>query len=191
MWYPLLIQSARIVVIAFFGYACLVAAASWAIRTRRINPFSRLARVARRVTDPILAPVERRVIRLGGNPQDAGLWLVGIAVVGGLIVLSVVSWVVETVAGFLASIEAGPLGLTRFLVSGAFSVVMAALLVRVVVSWLGVSPYRRWMRPVMRLTDWIIEPLQRILPALGPLDFSPLVAYLLLYIARTLIVSWL
>ena len=49
---------------------------------------------------------------------------------------------------------------------------MLALFVRVIASWLGISPYSAWMRPVMILTDWLIEPIRRILPPMGMIDFS-------------------
>ena len=64
-----------------------------------------------------------------------------------------------------------------------------ALIVRVIASWFGASPYRKWMRPVALLTDWILEPLRRVLPPFGPLDLSPLVAYFILWIAERVIVG--
>jgi len=77
----------------------------------------------------------------------------------------------------------------RFLVSGLFTVVMVALFVRVISSWFGISPYRPWMRPVMLLTDWIIDPIRRILPPFGMIDFSPLVAWLVLSLLRGFVLS--
>ena len=71
------------------------------------------------------------------------------------------------------------------------SLVMAAILVRVIASWFGISPYRRWMRPVVLLSDWIIEPIRRILPPMGMIDFSPMVAWLVLWVARGLLLGLL
>jgi YggT family protein len=63
--------------------------------------------------------------------------------------------------------------------------------VRVIASWFGISPYRRWMRPVVMMTDWIIEPIRRLLPPLGMIDFSPMVAWLVLYLLRGFLLSLL
>ncbi len=52
----------------------------WLVRTRRINPFGAWPKLVRRASDPILRALERRVVRMGGNPQDASLWLIGIVV---------------------------------------------------------------------------------------------------------------
>jgi YggT family protein len=145
----------------------------------------------RRVSDPVLLPLERRIVRAGGSPQDAPLWLVGVVIAGGLLLLTLVHWL----AGFVATLDvlsaSGPRAWARFLVSGLFSVLMIALLIRVISSWFGISPYRRWMRPVMALTDWIIDPIRRILPPLGMLDLSPLVAWLVLTLVRGFVLSFL
>ena len=68
---------------------------------------------------------------------------------------------------------------------------MIALFVRVIASWFGISPYRPWMRPAMALTDWLIEPIRRILPPVGMIDFSPLVAWLVLRLVRGFVLSYL
>jgi YggT family protein len=183
--------AARVLVVAALAYASAVALTHWAVRSRRITPFGAWPRFMRRASDPVLLPLERRVIRAGGSPQDAPLWLVGIVIAGGLLLLTLVHWL----AGFAVTLgilsEAGPRAWARFLVSGLFTLVMIALFVRVISSWFGISPYGRWMRPVMALTDWIVGPIRRILPPLGMIDFSPLVAWLVLSLIRGFVLSLL
>ena len=36
----------------------------------------------------------------------------------------------------------------------------------------------------MALTDWLIDPIRRLLPPVGMIDLSPMVAWLVLWIAR-------
>ncbi len=175
---------ARALVILALGYASIVAATYWAVRTRRINPFGAWPRFTRRISEPVLLPLERRVIRAGGSPQDASLWLLGLVIVAGLLLLSLVHWLIGMTATMAALAYAGPRAWLRFVLSGVFTVLMAAIFIRVVASWLGVSPYRRWMRPVMVLTDWLIDPIRRILPPFGMLDFSPMIAWLVLWVVR-------
>src|SRR2546426_9154317 len=66
----------RVLVFAAFCLAALVALAGWLVRTRRVSPFGGVGRTLRSVTDPVLRPVETRLVRLGGNPVHAGWWLV-------------------------------------------------------------------------------------------------------------------
>jgi YggT family protein len=182
---------ARALVILALSYASIVAVTYWAVRTRRINPFGAWPRFTRRISEPILLPLERRVIRAGGSPQDASLWLLGLVIVAGLLLLSLVHWLIGMTATMAALAYAGPRAWLRFCLSGVFTVLMAAIFIRVVASWLGLSPYSRWMRPVIILTDWLIEPIRRILPPFGMLDFSPMVAWLVLWLVRGFVMGML
>lgn len=181
----LLDMAARGLVVALFAGACVIAGTHWLVRTRRLNPFGAWARFIRRLSDPILVPVERRLVRAGRNPQDAGLAIVLVTLFGGLALLFVVRWLAQMAYGILALGEAGPQAIALQLAAWTFDLLSLALLVRVVTSWFGVSPYARWMRPVVFLTDWLLEPLRRILPPFGPFDLSPIVAWFLLRIARS------
>src|SRR5256886_9823846 len=66
----------RYLVFAAFAGSALVALASWLVRTRRISPFGTLGRALRTASDPLIRPVETRLVRAGGNPVHAGWWLV-------------------------------------------------------------------------------------------------------------------
>lgn len=184
MFLAVLDLTLRIIVVLALVYASLVALTHWAIKNRRINPFGVWPRLVRRLSDPVLLPLERRIIRAGGNPQDAPLWLVGLVLGGGLLLLTLTHWLIGMAASMSTLASGGPRMWLRVLVSAAFTVLMAAILIRVIASWLGIGPYRRWMRPFYVLTDWLIAPLRRILPPVGMFDFSPMVAWLVLYVVR-------
>jgi YggT family protein len=174
----------RGLVVAVFAYAVVVAATHWAVRSRRLNPFGGWARFVRRISEPVLRPLERRILRAGGSPSDAPLWLLGIALVGGLVLISLMRWAIGFTYELGALAQAGPRDWLIAAVSWVFRILMIALLVRVIGSWFSVSPYAKWMRPFIMLTEWLLEPLRRLLPPFGPLDLSPMVAYLLLWIAQ-------
>jgi YggT family protein len=183
--------AARVLVLVALVYASVVALTHWAVRRRKIGPFGPWPRLIRRVSDPVLLPLERRVIRFGGSPQDAPLWLLGIVVVGGLVFMSLTNWILGMVGTMGALAHASPRDWIRLLVSWAFSLVMLVIFVRVIASWFGVSEYRRWMRPLVLLSDWIIQPIRRVLPSTGMIDFSPMVAWLVLWVARGFVLGLL
>ncbi len=174
----------RYAVLAVAGAAALGAFAAMAVQSRAINPFGRTARAIRRLTDPLLTPIERRILRSGGNPQSAPWWLVGIAVVGGIVVITVVEWLVAQVLSIETAASFGSGSLLRLLVDWAFNLVMIALVVRIIGSWLGAGPYTRWMRPFVFLTEWMLAPLRRVVPPFGMFDLTPLIAWFLLQLAR-------
>jgi YggT family protein len=187
----LLYTIVRTAVIVALAYAAVVAVTHWAVRNRRINPFGAWPRFVRRVSDPLLQPLERRVISAGGNPQNTPLWLLVAVIASGLVLMSLAAWLVDAVVRLRWMVESGPRTWLATLVSLTFTVLMAAILIRVIASWLGIGPYRRWMRPVMALTNWLIDPIRRILPPFGMLDFSPMVAWLVLYVVRGFVMGLL
>ena len=71
------------------------------------------------------------------------------------------------------------------------------ILIRVLLSWINVNPYRPTIdhpaiRILQRLTDPVLEPVRRLIPPIGgTLDISPVVVLILLEIARRLLVSFL
>jgi YggT family protein len=184
VFFAVLDLAVRITVIVALAYASVVALTHWAARNRRINPFGAWSRFMRKVSDPVLLPLERRIIRAGGGPQNAPLWLLGIVIGVGLVLLSLTSWLIGTAASLMMIAEGGPRAWLRVLVDAIFTVLMAAILIRVIGSWFGIGPYRRWMRPFYALTSWLIDPIRRILPPMGVIDFSPMVAWLVLYVVR-------
>src|SRR2546426_8285550 len=83
----------RILVFAAFCLAALIAFAGWLVRSRRVSPFGGFGRTLRSVTDPVLRPVETRLVRLGGNPVHAGWWLGVLVAVAGVLLLSLIELV--------------------------------------------------------------------------------------------------
>lgn len=152
----------------------------WLVRTRRINPFHPAARLIRRFVDPMLAPVERRIVRAGGLPSSAPIWgLVG-AVFAGILIVSGLDFVMQGLMGLLISLQAGPSGLFLVLLHLTFGLLRLAIILVVIVSWLPISPFSPWVRWAFAVTDPIIRPLREILPRVGMFDISPIVAYFLL-----------
>src|SRR5215218_2749656 len=66
----------------------VVAAADWAVRTRRLNPFGGVARFLRARVDPQLTGIERQVLRAGGRPTATPLWALMAYVIVAMLVLA-------------------------------------------------------------------------------------------------------
>src|SRR2546425_8723977 len=157
----------RYVVFAAFAASVLVALASWLVRTRRISPFGALGRTLRAASDPLIRPIEARLVRAGDNPVHAGWWLaVGVAVAG---VLLVTLWnlLVDTAYSVAAAYTEGPRGAMVLAVVVTYRILVAALVVRVIAAWFGYFRYTRWIRPAYALTDWLRAPRPRALPPDG------------------------
>jgi YggT family protein len=180
----LVLRTALLSIAGVFGAICLL---DWAVRARKISPFNAVARFCRSTVDPIIAPIERRVVRAGGTPAAAPLWALAAIVIGGILLLTMIDVIrLEVVKSIIASQE-GSAGVFHLLVSWTFWILRAAIVVRVISSWLPISPYSRWVNWSHRLSEPMLAPLRRIVPNLGGLDITPILAYVLLNIIESLL----
>lgn len=65
------------------------------------------------------------------------------------------------------------------------------ILVRLLLSWVNPDPYAAWVRWLYRVTDPFLEPFRRLLPPVGMIDFSPILALLVLSLIRRLTLNLL
>lgn len=158
----------------------VICAVDWLVRTRRLNPFGPVARFFRQSVEPLMAPVERQIVRAGGVPSTAPWWALGVAVIGGIVFLSLFDFVRQQAAGFYFASQNGSRGVVRMLIGWTFEILRLALIVRVIASWVRVSPYSRWVRWSYTLSEPILRPLRQVVPTLGMIDVTPIIAYLLL-----------
>lgn len=167
----------------------VAAAVSYSVRTRKISPFSPVARVTRDKVDPwLIAPMERRIVRAGGTPYAAPWWALAVVIVGGLVLLSAVGFLRDQLM-MLAYMSGSAASLAALLVRWTFSILRLALFARVISSWVGGSPYSKWWRWSYVLTEWFLAPLRQVIPTIGMIDITVLIAYFGLGILESVITS--
>ena len=59
-----------------------------------------------------------------------------------------------------------------------------AILITVIGSWLQTDPRQPVMQIALSCCEWLMAPLRRIIPPVGMLDFSPMAALFLIYLAQ-------
>jgi YggT family protein len=180
---------------AFFWLAVVAAViclVDWLVRTRRISPFGPVARFFKQTVDPLMAPVERTIVRAGGMPTSAPWWTLVAVVIGGILVINLLDFVFRQAAMLAYVGAAGPGAIAKLLIAWTFQLLQLALLVRVVSGWIRVSPYSKWVRWSYQLTEWFLRPLRQFIPPIGPgIDITPIVAYFLLRLVGSLVLGML
>lgn len=166
-----------------------VALVDWLVRTRRLSPFGAIARFVRTSVDPLLMPIERRVVRAGGMPTAAPWWALVFVVVAGILLLTLLGFVRNQIVTLAYAFQSGPAGVYRFLVSATIAVLKLALAVRVISSWVRLSPYSRWISWSYRLTEPLLRPLRQFIPMVGVMDITPIVAWFALWLIEGLLLS--
>ena len=137
-------QALRTALLAGGFIMVVLAAVDWAVRTRRLNPFSGASRFMRARVEPRLAGIERLVVRSGGHPSATAWWAVFAYVVLALLVLAAADLILETVAEASLALSAGPLGIAVLVVQWTFGFLILALMIRVLSSWIPPLARSRW-----------------------------------------------
>lgn len=70
-----------------------------------------------------------------------------------------------------------------------FTALWLLILVRIILSWTGMSPYNSFYQAIYRLTEPLLAPFRRLLPPMGGLDFSPIILLLVVDLARRVLLS--
>ena len=73
------------------------------------------------------------------------------------------------------------------LVDTVFGVLQLLIFARILLTWLPVSPWNPLARWLRRIVDPILNPFRRVLPTFSGMDFSPLLALAVLYVANRVI----
>lgn len=69
-----------------------------------------------------------------------------------------------------------------------FTLYSIAIIIRVLLSWFRVSYYHPAVHFLYQITEPLLAPLRRYIPPMGGLDFTPMVALILLWIAEQMLV---
>ncbi|NHB92552.1 YggT family protein [Photorhabdus cinerea] len=147
------------------------------------NPF---AQFIVKITQPIVRPL-RRVIPAIGSLDTASIVVAYVLVLFKLIMQL---WSNTGTVTFLTLFI--PIGLIELL-TAAGKLVFWLVLVRALLSWIsqGRNPIDYVL---MQLTEPLMAPIRRIIPAMGGLDFSAMIVILILYALNYLradVISWL
>ena len=164
-----------------------VAAVDWAARTRRINPFSSVARFLRGSVDPRIAGIERQVVRAGGQPSTTPWWAFLAFIVLALLMLAALDMLAGIVREVAYAADTGGTGYLYLVIRWAFGFLRLALLIRVLSSWFPRAAGSRWLHWSFGATEWMLRPLRRVIPAFGMVDITPILAYFILQFAEGLV----
>jgi len=66
-----------------------------------------------------------------------------------------------------------------------------AIIIRALLSWFSIGGVQPVFRLLVEITEPVLAPIRRVLPTAGMLDFSPLVALLLIQVISNILLSQL
>lgn len=75
------------------------------------------------------------------------------------------------------------------LVDIAFDVYMALMVARILLSWVKHNPYQPIIKFIYEITEPVLGIFRRIIPPIGIMDISPIVAFFVLSLLRGIIIK--
>lgn len=142
----------------------------------RVRPPTTVAQFTFQLTDWMVRPLRRVVPGVGGYDWAS---LVGAALVA-ILSVAIDVWIAGRFS-FQAILLLSMLHLIQWIFYG----LMGLILIGVVFSW--INPYAPMAPFVQALSDPLLRPLRRIIPLIGSIDLTPLVALVLLQVALRLV----
>jgi YggT family protein len=164
-----------------FGLYLLVVMLRLLLQLVRADYYNPLVQALVKLTDPPLKPLRRVVPGVAGMDTAALVLLLLLQIVE----LLIVAWLI----GISLPAATLLLGSIAKLLDLLLSIYLWTILIRVIASWVSPNAYHPALQLVERLTDPVITPVRRVLPDLGGLDFSPLVALVGIQLLRMLLVT--
>ena len=156
------------------------------------NPFGWTSQTIRRLTDPLIGPVRRALVRAGVDPKYAPLVGILATILLGWFALQIVTAATVTLDGILRSLINHAMGpFIGYLLNGLLSFYILLIFLRVIFSWINVSYSRRWMRLLVIATEPLLGPLRRLIPLIGGFDVSPIVALLIVQVLQRVVAGML
>jgi YggT family protein len=147
------------------------------VRADFYNPISQLVV---KLTSPVLRPL-RQIIPGYGGMDLAALMLAWLLQALELALLAVILGLDRNLLGALGwAVPA--------LISLAINMLLFAILIRVILSWVNPDPYHPAAGLLDRLTEPFLRPARRLIPSVSGLDLSPMVVMVALVVIEMLVI---
>lgn len=163
-----------------FGFAVIIVLVRILLQIVRANFFNPVCQFIVKVTNPVLIPMKKIVPNWGRLDMAAVLlaWLLQMIELGLTVMLMGGGIAVATLLAY-SFVQ---------LIDLTVLIFMFVIFVKIILSW--VSPYSdNPIQPVLfQLSEPILGPCRRVLPPMGGLDLSPMLALIALQLTRILLV---
>ncbi|MEX2517188.1 MAG: YggT family protein [Gammaproteobacteria bacterium] len=162
------LQALVFLVQTLFGLYLIALVLRFLLQILRADFHSPIARVLVTVTNPPLRPLRRLIPGYGGID-----WA--------LLVLTLLVQLLELILiGLLLAGQIPPLSGLLIVALGrllrlVIYIFMFVIIIQVVLSWVNPHAYNAATRLIYNLSEPLLQPVRRLLPALGGIDLSPLV----------------
>jgi YggT family protein len=151
------------------------------LQSVRADFFNPISQFLVRATSPVLNPLRRFI------PSVYGIDLASIVLMLALqiVAISIVSWLYFGEQPGIVPLLLDSIGRLLGVLLNLYTVL---ILVGVVISWINPTASHPGLNLLYQLIDPILRPIRSFMPDMGGLDLSPLLALILIHVARMMVV---
>ena len=78
------------------------------------------------------------------------------------------------------------------IINNVFNLLQLLIMIRVVLSWIDHAPYNQFIKLLYSITDTILEPIRDLIPLQASvIDFTPMVAFVLIGFTKNILLSFI
>jgi YggT family protein len=181
-----------LIISTIFDLYVLLVLLRFMLQMLRADFYNPVSQFIVRLTSPPLKILRRVIPSLAG--QDTAAILLCLAIVyTKFILLRLLNSGTLHIGGTLASIDGtGYLGLLIYsfadLISLFLTIFLIAIIIQVILSWVNPGHYNPVVGLVNTLAAPALRPVKKLIPSIGGLDLSPIIATLMIFVAKMLII---
>lgn len=147
----------------------------------RVDFRNPLAQFVYRLTNPVLMPFQKVLpVVKGWNPA---------ALVMTFVLTLLETWLLYRIADIGLPLPALLVLALALLIQFAATALLWMIIIRALLSFVSPDPYNPVVQMLHRLSEPILKPFRKLLPPIGGLDLSPLLAVLVLQLVRMLVAA--
>jgi YggT family protein len=148
----------------------------------RADFYNPLSQAIVKVTNPVLRPLRRYIPAIGRVDTASVVLILALQMLNLWLSLALSGAVGAGIGGIAVMAVAE-------LLSKALYIFMFAIFIQVIASWVSPGAYNPALSLVDSITEPVLRPLRSVLPSLGGLDLSPMLALVGLQLAQMLLVA--
>ncbi len=176
-----MVSSINLIVEFVFHLACMLFLVRFLLQASQADRFNPISQVVVKGTDPLCKPL-RQILRPFGNLDFASIfvaWLLAVGSIFAVVAITTGQLAAPVLTVLWMGLVKMLLVLTQFYKYTLFIVIIASFLVQGTV------------HPALQLLQQLLEPLlgpiRRVMPSFGPLDLSPMVLILVIFLVENII----
>ena len=167
-----------------FGFYTILVLLRFLLQLVRADFYNPISQFAVKVTSPILNPMRRVIPGWGGVDVSSLILILALQLIQLVAIILMLGYPIPNVGLIVAWSAVGILGLL-------LNFFFWAIIIQVVLSWVAPQSNNPVVGLLYQITEPVMAPARKLLPPMGGMDFSPIIVFMLIQLAKIMVVGTL